>query len=75
MPAKAEGECSLLRITLPKRFEFMMSRLVKRHQKRNFVGPESRIHGIAEIGKCENEALVPSSSFEMTKSVGQMPCQ
>jgi len=60
---------------LPKRFESMMSRLVKCHQKRNFVSPESRIRGIADTRKYENEALVPSSSFEMTKSVvGQIPC-
>ena len=64
----------------PKRFESMMIRSIKRHQKRNFVNPESRIHGIAEISKCENEALtlkssLPKGSSERTKSpMGQLLC-
>jgi hypothetical protein len=64
----------------PKRFEFMMIRSIKRHQKRNFVSPESGVHRIAEIRKCENEALtlkspLPKGSSETTKSpMGQMLC-
>jgi len=58
----------------------MMIRSIKRHQKRNFVSPESGVHGIAEISKCENEALtlkspLPKGSSERTKSpMGQMLC-
>jgi len=81
MPAKADGELSRARSFAPtKRFESMMIRSIKCHQKCNFVSPESRIHGIAEIRKCENEALtlkspLPKGASERTKSpMGQMLC-